>query len=217
MKFSNNVNEIANSKKIYELEIDYSPGSKVNKKAFNVLISEMEKLKKMLSESELIIRDDERKEVLFEYKKLFFGNNTGFNNLYSMQPISAEVQHVIDKIPNKYCVTDKADGVKYQLFIFKGNVYLISNNMFIKKLDMKIKNLKTTILEGEFIHLSEERKYLFMVFDCLYYDGIDVKLESDFKKRYDFMKKACSDLKTDVFKFSEFKGKFNLKDMKIFM
>ena len=154
----------------------------------------MEKLKKMLSESELIIRDDERKEVLFEYKKLFFGNNTGFNNLYSMQPISAEVQHVIDKIPNKYCVTDKADGVKYQLFIFKGNVYLISNNMFIKKLDMKIKNLKTTILEGEFIHLSEERKYLWR-FLIIYYDGIDVKLESDFKKRYDFMKKHVAILK----------------------
>jgi SAM-dependent methyltransferase len=216
VKSSNNVNELATSKKIYELEIDYSPASKISKKAFDVLISEMETLKKMLSESELIIRDDERKEILFEYKKLFFGNNTGFNNLYSMQPISAEVQHVIDKIPNKYCVTDKADGVKYQLFIFKGNVYLISNNMFIKKLDMKIKNLKTTILEGEFIHLSEERKYLFMVFDCLYYDGIDVKLESDFKKRYEFMQKACTDLKTDVFKFSEFKSKFSLKNMKDF-
>ena len=216
VKSSNNVNEIFKSKKIYELEIDYSPMAKAKKQIFNTLIDEMEKMKKFLSESNVLIRNEERNNVILEYKKLFFGNNSGYSNLYSMQPISAEVQHVIDKIPNKYCVTDKADGEKYQIFIFSGNLYLLSNNMFIKKLDMKIKNIKTTILEGEFIYLSNERKYLFMIFDCLYYDGIDVKLESDFSKRYDYMKKASKILGTNLYKFSEYKSKFSLKNIRDF-
>jgi SAM-dependent methyltransferase len=216
VKSSNDVNDLFKSKKIYELEIDYSPKLKINKKMYNFIINEMETIKKSLSESEILIRNEEKANIILEYQKLFFGNSTGYGNLYSMQPISAEVQHVIDKIPNKYCITDKADGEKYQLFIFKENVYLLSNNMFIKKTDIKVKNLKTTILEGEFIHLTDQKKYLFMVFDCLYYDGIDVKLESDFYKRYEYMKKACSKLGSSVFNYSTFSGNFNLDKIKKF-
>ena len=47
-----------------------------------------------------------------EYQNIIYDGNTNVKYLYTMQPVSAEVQHFLDYIPNKYSVTDKADGNK---------------------------------------------------------------------------------------------------------
>ena len=44
-----------------------------------------------------------------------------------MQTQAAEIPHIVDIIPNKYTVTDKADGERTFLFINEGNIYLLSN------------------------------------------------------------------------------------------
>ena len=66
------------------------------------------------------------KEIIDKYIKTLYGTSfEGANILYSMQPISAEVQHIVDNIPNKYSATDKADGEKCQLYVYKDECYLI--------------------------------------------------------------------------------------------
>ena len=48
-----------------------------------------------------------------------------------MQSVSLEIQHLVDYLPSKYSVTDKADGERNFLYITDGKVYLISNNLNI--------------------------------------------------------------------------------------
>ena len=96
-------------------------------------------LKKILQSSNVIISKQDTDNLLQEYKKLVFGKNVNLKKLYSMQPISAEVQHVVDRIPNKYAATDKADGEKFCMFVNNDNIYLISNNLILKLLRVKQK------------------------------------------------------------------------------
>ena len=158
VKTSTNVNKLNEMTKSYELEIDYSPDNK-DKVTLKSILNEMEDIKKVLYGSNILITNDEESKVIENYKNLVYGsNNNTFNTLYSMQPVSAEVQHFVDNIPNRYSVTDKADGDKYQMFIMDDTVYLISNNLHVKKLNKQVSNLNNTIVEGEYIYLSEQRK-----------------------------------------------------------
>jgi hypothetical protein len=116
VKSSNLPDKLSDATKEFEVELEYTVGSNtppisllgdINKEVINI--------KQVLDTSIELISKEEIDNVLLSYKKLVYNieSDTQFN-LYTMQPISTEVQHIVDKIPNKYCVSDKLDGDKFQ-------------------------------------------------------------------------------------------------------
>ena len=208
---TNNPNEIMSSQKSYELELEYfvKKDKKESKEKFlQLLLLEVSKIKKVLESTDILISKEEINVISESYKKLvFFNDNTNIVNLYSMQPISLEVQHILDKLPNKYSVTDKADGEKYQLFIFQKQVYLISNNLNIIKTKYTSK-LSNTIIEGELIYFHEINKFVFMAFDCLYYNNIDIRNEVNLKERMKNVINVCKDF-NEIYDVIEYTDKYD--------
>jgi hypothetical protein len=207
IQFSNNVNNLNSINKKYELEIDYSV-SKNGKVKLEDILKEVEMMKKVIDSTSNIITKEEAAIVIEAYKKLVFINDHNVTMLYSMNPISTEIQHIIDKIPNKYCVTDKADGNKYVLFVCNTIIYLISNNLEVTKTKYTY-NINNTILEGELIHLIDEQKYLFMIYDCQFYDNIDVRNEINFKTRLNYVYKLCTGLNKKIYEFKDYDESFS--------
>jgi 2-polyprenyl-3-methyl-5-hydroxy-6-metoxy-1,4-benzoquinol methylase len=211
IKSSNNPNDLQHVSKSYELEIDFM-GNKPTEKHFNMLLKEIEKIKQVMEGTNKLISKDDMKVVIENYKKLTYGIASDPSlNLYSMQPISADVTHVVDKIPNKYSVTDKADGEKYQLFIFEENLYLISTNLNVKKINKTIKGYNNTILEGELIHLLNKNVFLFMGFDCLFFKGKDVRSEVLLANRLKNVYEVLSALQNNKnYDCKPYEGKFDM-------
>jgi hypothetical protein len=213
IKSAFNPDDLHHVNKQFEVELEYTPYEKTNLKSNNDnILEDIEKeiliIKQVLENSSFIISKNESDIIINDYKKILYGNEKhSSNNLYSMQPISTEVQHVVDKIPNKYSVTDKADGDKYQLYIYNNDIYLISNNLVIRKTSYNV-NLKMTIIEGELLHIKNN--YVFMMYDCLYYNGVDMRNEQILLKRLEKLHDFCDLLKIKNFKIKTYNNKFDI-------
>lgn len=216
VKTSSDVNKIQQSLKTYEMEIDYSD-TNINADKLKEILKEVEDIKKVMIGSDIIVKKKDEDSIVINYKNLVYGsNNLNFNNLYSMHPVSVEVQHIIDFIPNKYAVSDKSDGDKYVMSIDNDKVYFISNNLNVKiNEDIKVKNLNKSIFEGEYIYLENEQKYIFMVYDCLFFKGKDIRSETNFKNRYEYVYKLLDVInEKDYVKIEQYNDTYNINKIK---
>jgi SAM-dependent methyltransferase len=216
IKSASNPDDLHTVAKKYEVELEYVPYNNnkfnLNDELSKIILEDIEReiiiIKQVLENSSFIISKNESDIIINDYKKILYGNQVHYsNNLYSMQPVSTEVQHVVDKIPNKYSVTDKADGDKYQLYIYNNDIYLISNNLVIRKTSYTA-NLKLTVIEGELLHIKNN--YVFMMYDCLYYDGIDMRNEQMLANRLIKLNDFCDLLKIKNFKIKSYNDKFDI-------
>jgi len=178
---SNQINGIDKSPSNYEIEVECEPKDKTGYLTEIFDIGEL--IIKVVQQSNYIITKSMGNQVLEKYRAIL-GIDATTQHLYGRQPVSLEIQHTVDFLPNKYSVTDKADGDRYFLIVVEGRCYLISSNLIVKDTGLEVdKKYNGSILDGEFIFLAKYNKYLYMCFDCLVLGQTNIREENMMMKR----------------------------------
>jgi SAM-dependent methyltransferase len=212
---------------IYELELEYGLNdSKIKpmRDTFDTMMQESMILHKIIQQSQFVITKSKTDEVLKYYKNIANVNESS-NFLDARQPISLEIQYTTDILPNRYAVTDKADGDRYFLIIMNKHVYFISTNLIVKDSGIVLNDSKYdgTILDGEYIFIAKQNRHLLLIFDVLFIGNKDIRPERNFMKRI----KQGEDLCNEIFVLKNQKGykrgiyksstdKFDLNELKLF-
>ena len=185
VKSSTIINYIESSSPNYEIEIECD--IKEKKSFLSQLFGVAEFVIKSVQGSNHIVTKSVSSSVLDKYRELL-GVDSSKTNLYVRHPVSLEVQHLVDNLPNKYSVTDKADGERNYLIVYEGRCYLVSTNLIVKDTGLEVdSSLTNTILDGEFIFLPKYNRYLFMGFDCILYGDTNVREEAKLSKRLEYL------------------------------
>jgi len=180
IKMTSHMNYLEKALSVYELEIDCSSESKdIPKKYLDIIFSETNILLKILQQSNFIISKTLEQAVLDHYAALLNLNKSEMVSLDGRKPVSLEVQHISEPLPNKYAVTDKADGERFFLIIYKNAVFLISDLLNVRNTGILLpeskKQYNDSIIDGELIFVQSANRYIFMGFDCLYSGGKDIR------------------------------------------
>ncbi len=182
----------------YELEIEYGVKTSKNVKIehLNKMYEISENLLKLIQQSIFIMGNTQTANVIQYYKDIS-NVEKNITNLVARQPVSLEIQHISEILPNKYTVTDKADGERNFLIIYNNSVYFISTNLNVKDtgivLDKSLDKYNGTIMDGEYVFISKQKRHLFMVFDCLRNGTIDLTSTVNLKQRLDNADKIIED------------------------
>lgn len=173
----------------YELELDLTVKDKINNdNIFNLITQESHKMLLYIQQSNILLSNSEKNIVLKSLNKLLYNNeNITLVGLPIMNVVSFEKEN-INMITKNYTITDKLDGERYYIYVKNGNIYLISNNIKVKKINEKINlvNVENTILDGEYIYDKINKKYILYIFDIIYYKGEDVR-KKDLNNRFNIL------------------------------
>jgi hypothetical protein len=211
-----NIHKLSDTHYGYELEIEHMTKSKPQSQHLDKMFSMAEICLKVIQQNAYIMTNSLNDRVV-EFYKESAGIREDIRGLVGRQPISLEIQHVIDKVPNKYAITDKADGDRYFMVVMNREVYLISSNLNVRYTGITVKDDKYngTICDGEFIYLSEHRRHMYMIFDCLKIGGTDYRKEVNIFNRLakaDEMIEECFVFKGQKgFTFKEPSGEFDVE------
>ena len=215
-KTVDNIKKLYNIYSNYELEIEYGvkKSSSVDVKHLKKIYSMSETIIKLLQQSAFIIGNKQSESVINFYKDIS-GITEKISNLVARQPVSLEVQHATEILPNRYAITDKADGDRYFAIIMESNLYLISSNLNVRDTGIVLSDslgekYNGTIMDGELIYIPSERRHVLMVFDCLKIGKTDIRGETKLMKRLE----AVDTLIEECFIFKDQLG-FKFKDLPV--
>ena len=216
-------NLIEKSAPSIELEFEITIKSQIDKtkseKIIEKVIDQINNIQRVLQRSTMIVTKESNTFVIDQLKKLLFGDQEILiKDLPGMQTQAAEIPHIVDLIPNRYTVTDKADGERTFLFVLNGCVYLVSNTLEVKQLDPidmnltkeKIEEYNLTILDGEYIFVGSKQKFIFLGFDCLVFKGQDLRKEPKLETRLASLKLCTANLFGQISDTPQYIGPFDL-------
>ncbi len=148
------------------------------------------------------------------YNKLLYGDESVVSkSLYSQNVVSLEALHIVEFLPNKYSITDKADGDRCLGVIVKRRLYLIFSNLEIKNSGVELETDKynDSIVDGEYIFNKKYNKFIFVLFDILYLSGVNIQNEINLEVRYQKLNELVRDGFKFKFKFEKYNDNFNLE------
>ena len=132
-----------------------------------------------INETQLLVSKRKCEIILEDYKNLT-EQNSDYVKFLGPQPVSMGLEMLnpdnSHSIYKGYVVTEKADGIRAELFIdISSEGYLITQKKEIIYTGLKFNNYKNTILDGEYITKDRDGKdiKLFMIFDIYYMDSGD--------------------------------------------
>lgn len=223
VKSANNPNLIETSISNVELEFEVTIKNKLKDKKITQVIDKIveyiNNIQKVLQKSEVIVTKKTNIQIIDAMKKLLFGDEETFiKDLPGMQTQAAEIPHIVDLIPDRYTATDKADGERTFLFIHDNSIYLISNTLEVKQLDIKdmgitenkLSEYNSTILDGEYIFISEKQKFIFLGFDCLVFKGEDIRKDPSLQNRLNSLQIVTKNLFGQISDNIQYVGDFDL-------
>jgi hypothetical protein len=170
------LNELTYNSYSYEIEIEaYKNDDKIN--GLDDFYNCIEYVLKIFQQSPILISLSKREIILGNLLQLLKVKN--IHKIYLRNPIALEKSNFIYNIKNSYFITDKADGQRYLLYIYLGRCYLISTTYKVIDIDVKVdEKYNNTLFDGEYIHLREHNKYIYMTFDLLFSSGIDFRFKN---------------------------------------
>ena len=213
------INKIQFTPYNYEVELDFNKkkalSEKKEKEYMDKILNYIEYTKKVIEQTNNIISNSEKEQILKTYKKLLYNDESiSVKTLYGQSVTSLEIIHLVDQLPNKYSVTDKADGERCLGIIMNNKLYLIFTNLEIKysgvNIEDKYSNYNNTIMDGEYIFNSKLNKYIFAAFDILYYKGENIQLTSKLENRYNSLIDVIDKCFGFKFNMKIYKDKFDM-------
>lgn len=109
-------------------------------------------------------------------------------------PISITSENKMQLTQKRYLATYKSDGVRYFLYAFHKNTYLIDRKNSIRKVNVTLvtrkgQPMENTLLDGELVVSKGDDKPHFLIFDVLCFEGLNLTNHT-WDLRMDYSKKG---------------------------
>ena len=169
----------------HEIELEYiGPSSTDIELVLESLTEEINLITGLIQDNDLLITKQIQQKVIDNYI-----STIGSDKMITANPVTLQADNLLAQsginILSNYAVTYKADGIHNVLYIYNdkkddlhGTIYLIDDNLKVRRTGYVREDWAGTLIEGEFIRNLN----IFLVYDMLWNSKTDIRSESLYNK-----------------------------------